>query len=48
MDPIPFLANIISLSHSDGKLSATENSQLEAIRSELNFKKSDFAKASAQ
>jgi uncharacterized tellurite resistance protein B-like protein len=46
MDLIPFLANIISVSHSDGKLSAAENSQLEAIRSELNFKKSDFAKAS--
>lgn len=44
-DPIPFLANIVLLAHSDGSLSAAETAQLEAIRSELNLKKGDVAKA---
>lgn len=43
--PVLFLANIISVAHSDGRISVAENLQVEAIRSELNFKKSDFSKA---
>jgi hypothetical protein len=45
LDPIPFLANIILVALTDGSLSGSENAQLEAIRSELNFKKGDFTKA---
>lgn len=44
-DPIPFLANIAHVAHADGKLSASELGQLEAIRSELNIKKGDYNKA---
>jgi hypothetical protein len=40
-DPIPFLANIIAVAHTDGSLSVAENIQIEAIRTELNFKKSN-------
>ena len=44
-DPIPFLANIIAVAHANGQLSTGESAQLEAIRSEFNFKKGDFTKA---
>lgn len=44
-DPIPFLANVIAVAHANGKLSPGELAQLELIRSELSFKKGDFAKA---
>jgi ribosomal protein L37AE/L43A len=44
-DPIPFLANIALVAHADGKLSASELGQLEAIRTELKFKKGDFTAA---
>jgi len=41
-DVIPFLANIAMVAHADGTLSATELGQIEAIRKEMNFKKSDY------
>jgi hypothetical protein len=41
-EPVPFLANIILVAQADGKLSASELGQLEAIRAELKFKKGDF------
>jgi len=41
-DSIPFMANIAKVAHSDGTLSAIELGQMEAIRKELKFKKSDF------
>lgn len=44
-DPIPFLANIALVAHADGKLSASELGQLEAIRAELKFKKGDYTAA---
>ncbi len=44
-DPIPFLANIALVAHADGKLSASELGQLEAICTELKFKKSDYGAA---
>lgn len=44
-DPIPFLANIALVAHADGKLSASELGQLEAIRTELKFKKGDYTAA---
>lgn len=47
IDPIPFLANIALVAHADGKLTSTELGHLEAIRSELKIKKSDFTKAMA-
>lgn len=46
-DPIPFLANIALVAHADGKLSASELGQLEAIRADLKMKKGDFNKAIA-
>ena len=44
-DPIPFLANIALVAQADGKLSPSELGQLEAIRIELKFKKSDYTAA---
>jgi hypothetical protein len=44
-DSIPFLANIAVVARADGTLSAAELGQLEAIRKECGFKKSDFAAA---
>jgi uncharacterized tellurite resistance protein B-like protein len=44
-DLIPFLANIALVAHADGKLSASELGQLEAIRADLKMKKGDFNKA---
>ncbi len=44
-DVVPFLANILLLAHADGKLSAAESGQLEAIRKEMKFKKSDYSEA---
>lgn len=44
-EPIPFLANIALVAHADGKLSASELGQLEAIRTELKLKKGDYNKA---
>jgi hypothetical protein len=41
-EPIPFLANIVIVSHANGKLSASELGQLESIRAEFKFKKGDF------
>jgi len=41
-EPIPFLANIVLVAHANSKLSASELGQLESIRTELKFKKSDF------
>ena len=46
-EPIPFLANIALIAHADGKLSASELGQLEAIRTELKLRKGDFNKAVA-
>jgi uncharacterized tellurite resistance protein B-like protein len=44
-EPIPFLANIISVAYADGQLSASELGQLDAIRSDFKFKKSDYNSA---
>lgn len=44
-DPIPFMANIAMVAHADGTLSAAELGQLEAVRKEMNFKKSDYNSA---
>jgi len=44
-DPIPFLANIALIAHADKKLSSSELGQMEAIRTEMKFRKSDFNKA---
>jgi hypothetical protein len=44
-DPIPFLANVIAIAHSDGKLSPGELAQLEVVRSEFGFKKTDLIRA---
>jgi len=44
-DPVTFLANIALVAHADGKLSASELGQLEAIRAELKFKKGDYTAA---
>lgn len=41
-DVVPFLANIALVAYADGALSATELGQLEAIRKEFKFKKSDY------
>ncbi|EFK11225.1 conserved hypothetical protein [delta proteobacterium NaphS2] len=41
-DVVPFLANIALVAHADGTLSAAELGQLETIRKELKFKKSDY------
>ena len=41
-DVVPFLANIALVAHADGTLSAAELGQLEAIRKEMKFKKSDY------
>lgn len=41
-DPVPFMANIALVAHADGTLSASELGQLEAIRQEMKFKKSDY------
>jgi len=42
LDTVPFLANIALVAHADGTLSAAELGQLEAIRKEMKFKKSDY------
>lgn len=42
---IPFLANIATVAYVDGTISTSELSQLEAIRKEMNFKKSDYNSA---
>jgi hypothetical protein len=42
LDPIPFLANIVLVARAKGKLSASELGHLEAIRTELRIKKSEF------
>lgn len=44
-EPIPFLANIILVANADGKLSTSELGQLESIRIEMKFKKSDYSAA---
>lgn len=44
-EAVPFIANIAMVAHSDGTLSAAELGQLEAIRKEMNFKKSDYNSA---
>lgn len=44
-EPVPFLANIALVARADGTLSAGELGQLEAIRKEYGFKKSDFSAA---
>ena len=44
-EPVPFLANIALVARADGTLSAAELGQLEAIRKEYGFKKSDFSAA---
>ncbi|NMA42905.1 MAG: zinc ribbon domain-containing protein [Oligosphaeraceae bacterium] len=44
-EPVPFLANIALVARADGILSAAELGQLEAIRKEYGFKKSDFSAA---
>jgi len=44
-DIVPFLANIACIAHADGTLSATELGQLESIRQEMKFKKSDYNSA---
>jgi uncharacterized tellurite resistance protein B-like protein len=44
-DPIPFMANIALVAHADGTLSPAELGQLEAIRKEMKFKKSDYNSA---
>ena len=44
-DAVPFIANIAMVAHADGTLSAAELGQLEAIRKEMNFKKSDYNSA---
>jgi len=44
-DPVPFLANIALVARADGRLSAAELGQLEAIRKECGFKKGDFSAA---
>lgn len=44
-EPIPFLANIILVAHADGRPSASETGQLEAIRREYRLKKSDLSAA---
>jgi len=44
-DVVPFLANIALVAHADGTLSAAELGQLEAIRKEMKFKKSDYNSA---
>lgn len=41
-DVVPFIANMAIVAHADGTLSAAELGQLEAIRKDMNFKKSDF------
>jgi len=41
-DPVPFMANLAVVAHADGTLSASELGQLEAIRQEMKFKKSDY------
>ena len=45
INPVPYLANIATIAHADGKLSPSELGQLEAIRAEFKFKKGDFNKA---
>lgn len=42
---VPFLANIAVVAYADGTLSASELGQLEAIRKEFKFKKSDYNSA---
>lgn len=44
-DAIPFMANIALVAYADGTLSAAELGQLEAIRKEMKFKKSDYNSA---
>lgn len=44
-DSVPFLANIALVARADGAFSAAELGQLEAIRKECGFKKSDFSAA---
>lgn len=44
-DAVPFMANIAVVAHADGTLSAAELGQIEAIRKEMNFKKSDYNSA---
>jgi uncharacterized tellurite resistance protein B-like protein len=44
-EPIPFLANIALVARADGTLTANELGQLESIRQEYGFKKSEFAAA---
>lgn len=44
-EPIPFLANMVVVAHADGILSASELGQLESIRKEYGFKKSDLSAA---
>ena len=46
-EPIPFLANIALVAHADGILSPSELGQIEAIRTEMKFRKGDFNKALA-
>lgn len=41
-DAVPFVANIALVAHADGTLSASELGQLEAIRREMKFKKSEY------
>ncbi|MGJ8641803.1 MAG: TerB family tellurite resistance protein [Luteolibacter sp.] len=46
-DPIPFFANLSLVANADGKLTASELGQLEAIRADLKIKKGDSSKARA-
>lgn len=47
IDSVPFFANIALVAHADGKLTPSELGQLEAVRSDLKIKKSDFSKSMA-
>jgi len=44
-DAVPFIANIMMVAHADGTPSAAVLGQLEAIRKEMNFKKTDYNSA---
>ena len=41
-DVVTFLANMVLVAHADGTLSSEELGQLEVIRKEMKFKKSDY------
>lgn len=45
LDPVQYLVNIILVAQSDGKLSSSELSLIESIRSELKVKKSELTSA---